>query len=130
LDGGKLTGKCKHFRKRKEVNAMSLRQAMDRLFEESFVRPTPFLGLIGEGTLPIEMYQTADQVVVKAALSGMKHVEVDITITGDTLAIKGEAKAEEEVKRKDQLLLRFWSGDLGEVGFESLLKPACVTCSL
>ena len=50
---------------------MSLRQAMDRLFEESFVRPSPFLGLIGEGMLPIDMYQTADQVVVKAALPGV-----------------------------------------------------------
>ena len=50
MEGGKLTGKCKHFRKRKEVNVMSmirwepfrelmsLRQAMDRLFEERFWR--------------------------------------------------------------------------------------------
>ena len=109
---------------------MSLRQAMDRLFEGSFVRPTPFPGLIGEGTLPIEMYQTADQG------SGQGSPSRDETCGGGYHHNRrypdhiGGAKAEEEVKRKDQLLLRFWSGDLGEVGFESLLKPACVTCSL
>ncbi len=31
---------------------MSLRQAMDRLFEERFVRPSPFLGLVGEAKKP------------------------------------------------------------------------------
>ena len=31
---------------------MSLRQAMDMLFEGGFVRPTPFLGLVGEAKKP------------------------------------------------------------------------------
>jgi HSP20 family protein len=47
------------------------------------------------------MYQTANEVVVKAALPGAKPEEVDITITGDTLTIKGEAKVEEETQRED-----------------------------
>ena len=83
---------------------MSLRQAMDRLFEESFVRPSPVLGLLGEETrLPVDMYQTAGKVVVKAVLPGVKPEEVEITIAGDTLTIKGETKTEEEVKREDYL---------------------------
>lgn len=38
---------------------MSLRQAMDGLFEDSFVRPSCFLGAAGEGAAPaLDVYQT------------------------------------------------------------------------
>ena len=83
---------------------MGLRQAMDRLFEESFIRPSRIMSLFGEEAQPpIDMYQTTKEVVVKAALPGIKPEEVDITITGDTLSIKGETKSTEEVKREDYL---------------------------
>ena len=83
---------------------VSLRQAMDRLFEESFVRPSrtfEFLG--GHMAVPLDIYQTPNEVVVKANLPGVKREDVDISITGDTLTIKGETKAEEETKREDYL---------------------------
>ncbi|MBL7125003.1 MAG: hypothetical protein ISS51_02785 [Dehalococcoidales bacterium] len=52
---------------------ISLRQAMDRLFEDSFVTPSRFLNTFGpRGTTPIDMYHTANEVVVKAALPGIK----------------------------------------------------------
>ena len=48
---------------------MSLRQAMDRLFEDSFVTPSRLLSGFGfDGATPINMYHTANDVVVKAAL--------------------------------------------------------------
>jgi len=47
------------------------------------------------------MYQTHNDVVVKAALPGFKPDEVDISITGDTLIIKGEHKEEQEGKQED-----------------------------
>lgn len=51
---------------------MGLRQAMDRLFDESFIRPSRILGVLGEeGQLLIDMYQTDKEVVVKAALPGV-----------------------------------------------------------
>ena len=74
---------------------------MDRLFEESFVRPSRMWSEVVVGDLPVDMYQTADDVVVKAALPGIKPEEVDITITGDTLTIRGEQKEEQEVKEDD-----------------------------
>ncbi len=83
---------------------MSLRQAMDRLMEDSFVRPSRALRLLGEEAFPaIDVYQTPSELVVKAALPGVKADEVDITISGDTLTIKGETKATEEVRREDYL---------------------------
>jgi HSP20 family protein len=83
---------------------MSLRQAMDRLFDDSFVRPAHALEALGEVAAPaLDVYQTPGEIVVKAALPGIKPEDVSIDITGDTLTVKGESKAEQEVKREDYL---------------------------
>ena len=80
---------------------VSLGQVMEKLFEDSFVTPLSHLGYPCPGVAtPIDMYQTANEVVVKATLPGIKPEEVDITITGDTLTIKRETKAEEKIKPK------------------------------
>jgi HSP20 family protein len=85
---------------------VTLRQAMDRLFEDSFVSPLTLRTYNGEGTSPaLDVHQTADEIVVSAALPGMKAEDVDITITGQTLSIRGEFKADEKVER-DQYLYR------------------------
>jgi HSP20 family protein len=79
---------------------VSLRDAMDRLFEDSYVRPS-LATSFGEGMgTPVDMYQTDKDVVVKASLPGVKPEEVDISITGDVLNIEGEHKEEQEVKEK------------------------------
>jgi len=85
---------------------VTLRQAMDRLFEDSFVSPLTLRTYNGEATAPaLDVHQTADEIVVTAALPGLKAEDVDITITGQTLTIRGEFKADEEVSR-DQYLYR------------------------
>jgi HSP20 family protein len=83
---------------------MSLRQAMDRLFEDSFVRPSRVLSAFGEVAAPaLDVYQTPNEVVVKAALPGLKPEDINIDITGDTLTIKGESKTEHEIKKENYL---------------------------
>ena len=79
----------------------TLRQAMDRLFEDTAVSPWHFNRLALDGAeAPIDMYHTDESVVVKASIPGVKPEDVDISITGDTLTIKGETKSEEEVKEE------------------------------
>jgi len=79
---------------------VSLREAMDRLFEESFVRPrTGWLAPLGAGALAVDMYETDQDVVVKSSVPGGKSEDLDITIIGDTLTIKGKTKAEEKVEK-------------------------------
>jgi HSP20 family protein len=46
------------------------------------------------------MYQTDNEVVVKAAVPGVKADEVQINVTGEVLTIKGEVKQKEETKEK------------------------------
>lgn len=77
---------------------MTLREAMDRLFDDAFTRP---LSLRDGWSVPaIDMYQTDDEIVVKAALPGVKADEVQINITGEVLTLKGEIKHEEDKQEK------------------------------
>jgi HSP20 family protein len=78
---------------------MTLREAMDRLFEDAFTRPINLRD--GGWSAPaVDMYQTDDEIVVKAALPGFKADEVQINVTGDVLSLRGEMKHEEEAKDK------------------------------
>jgi HSP20 family protein len=85
---------------------VTLRQAMDRLFEDSFVSPLSLRPFNGDAVSPaLDVHQTADEIVVTATLPGIKAEDVDITITGQTLSIRGEFKADEKIER-DQYLYR------------------------
>jgi HSP20 family protein len=79
--------------------AVSLRDAMNALFQESVVRPS---GLIGQGggpaALPLDLSENENEFVVKASLPGVRPDDVQITVHGDTLVIQGESRAVEEKK--------------------------------
>jgi len=76
---------------------MSLREAMDRLLDDAFTHPVSAGGIT---TLPaVDLYETDDEVVVKAVLPGLKAEDVQISVTGDVFTLRGEIKQEEE--RKD-----------------------------
>ena len=78
------------------------RNAIDRLFDESFVRPGfGWFAPVSAANMAIDMYETKDDVVVRASLPGVKPDQVDVTITGDTLTIRGESKEENEVKEEN-----------------------------
>ena len=78
---------------------MTLREAMDRLFDDAFTRPVNLRD--GGWSAPaIDMYQTNDEVVIKAALPGFNADEVQINVTGDVLTLRGEMKHEEEQKER------------------------------
>jgi len=81
---------------------VSLRDAMDRLFEESFIRPRAWLAPFESG-LAVDVYETEDNVVVEAAIPGVKPEDIEVSLTGDVLTIKGETKAEKEVKEPNYL---------------------------
>jgi HSP20 family protein len=86
---------------------VSLRSAMDRLFEDSFVSPLTWRTISNGGgiTPPVDVHETSDEIVVSASLPGLKPEDVDITITGQNLTLRGEFTADDEVA-KDQYLYR------------------------
>ena len=74
---------------------ITLREAMDRLFNDAFT-PNSFAG--GLQIPAVDLYQTDDEVVVKASLPGLKADDVQITVTGEMLTLKGEFKQKDEVR--------------------------------
>lgn len=81
---------------------MSLREAMDQLFDDAFTRPVSLRDL---AALPlIDLSQDDDEITVKAVLPGLKAEDVQISVTADVLTIKGEFKNEDEGKNRNYLI--------------------------
>jgi HSP20 family protein len=80
---------------------VSLRDAMDRLFSESYIRPAGLLSSFMEGgSFPVDVYETDQDVVLKASIPGAKSEDIDISIVGDTLTVKGHMEETAEVKEE------------------------------
>ncbi len=81
---------------------MTLRDAVDRMFEEGMLRaPVPFAW--GEGSLAVDMYETDESVVLKTSIPGVSAEDISISVTGDTVTVKAETREEEEIKRENYL---------------------------
>ena len=77
---------------------LSLRDAMDRLFDESFLAPFGDGGA-GMGAAPaVDVCETDNEVIVTATVPGVKPDDLKITLTGDLLEISGETHGEAEHK--------------------------------
>ena len=85
---------------------VSLREAMNRLFEDSFIRPRGWLTAAdGMGMLPLDVYESDDEVTVRASIPGVSSDNIDISVMGTTLTIKGE-KSEDREEKKGNYHLR------------------------
>ncbi len=99
---------------------VGMRDEMDRFFEDFFSR-TP-ISYEGYGSINLDMMQTEDDVVVKASIPGVQADDIDISVTGDTLTIRGEVKSQEEVKKADYHLREIRQGSFAR----SVLLPCPV----
>ncbi|HVO70620.1 MAG TPA: Hsp20/alpha crystallin family protein [Aggregatilineaceae bacterium] len=84
---------------------ITMRRAMDRILDETFARGTESRGT-GAWLLPMDAYITDDAIVIRADVPGLRPEEIEITLEGDTLTIRGEIKREEPDNRKYVLLER------------------------
>ena len=72
---------------------VNMRKDMDHLIDQFFSLTATAQS--GWGMPTVDMYQTDDEIVVKATMPGLDPKDLDIQITGDTLTISGEVKTEE-----------------------------------
>lgn len=77
--------------------AMSLRDAMDRLFEESVISPAKTGGV---GMPKIDVKETGTEIIVKAELPGVAEEDVEVEISDNMMTISGEKKEEKEEKEE------------------------------
>ena len=103
-------------------------EEMEQRFNELFSKP--FLPatwrrfpLEERGWAPaIEVFEKGDKFIIKAEVPGMKEEDVDVSVVGDTLTIKGEKKAESEVKGDDYYCCERSYGSF----FRSIALPSTV----
>lgn len=69
---------------------LGLRDAMNQLFEESFVRPTWRRSALSTLSVPVDVFETENGYQVKALLPGIKPEEVEMSVLQNTLIIQGQ----------------------------------------
>jgi len=91
---------------------LSLRDAVNRLMEESFVRPQFERGAAEQAavpSLPLDILSTEEAVIITANVPGLNPDDVNISIEGDTLSIQGEFK-KPETKNGNWLMQERYQG--------------------
>ena len=81
-----------------------IQRQMNALFENFWRdadRPFARLGLpIGEGMPRADVVETDDGVEISVELPGMEQKDVEVSLTGDSLTIKGEKKIEKQEEKR------------------------------
>lgn len=82
---------------------VTLRQAMDRLFDDTAYRPytarrpsTARVDSVGRARLPLDVRTTPDALLVEASLPGIRPEDVEITVENGTLTIRAEDRTAEQ----------------------------------
>ncbi|HET8569958.1 MAG TPA: Hsp20/alpha crystallin family protein [Candidatus Limnocylindria bacterium] len=79
---------------------ISLRDAMDQLFQDSFIRPTAWTGLAAaQLAVPVDLWETPDAFHLRADIPGLTADDIDLNVTADTVQIAGEIKGSTDVSQ-------------------------------
>ncbi|MEK7195162.1 MAG: Hsp20/alpha crystallin family protein [Patescibacteria group bacterium] len=54
-----------------------------------------------EGQLTIDVYQTPSEIIVESAIAGVKPEDIDISVSADSITIKGARHRENEINKND-----------------------------
>jgi len=92
-----------------------IQSEVNRLFDSFFGRP--FQGGAPERAWApaADMYETKDELVIKADLPGMSEKDVQVSITGDLLSLKGHRAEPEDVKPEQYFRAERWAGRVERV---------------
>ena len=95
---------------------VSLRDAVDRLFEESVVSPDRLFSWSGVGTraMPLEIYETPDELVVRALTPGVKPDALDVQYHQGVLTLR--ARTETPQAHDD------WTWHVREFGYGEMVR--------
>jgi len=79
----------------------TLRDTMDRMFDQSFFQP---LSIAGKSLVAMDLIERENELIVKASVPGVDPEKLDLSIHDDTLTISGSTEHQVENKREDYLL--------------------------
>ena len=98
-------------KKGEEWGLTQMRREIDRLFDR-LSEGWPFRGLgeTGRWMPSVDVSETEKELMVRAELPGMDPKEIDISLSGNVITIKGERKHEREEKKENFHLVERSSG--------------------
>ena len=106
---------------------VTLREAMDSLFENAMITPLTGGQQQMGGNLPLDVTENEDNFVVKASVPGIDPNDLDITVNADVLTIKGEMKAEQEKQgERYHLRERRWGSFTRSINLPAPVKADAV----
>ena len=82
----------------------SIRNEIDNLLHEFFGGHIHTGPLAGEWLPPADITETEDRVLIKAELPGIEEKDIELTLLGNMLTIRGEKKHEKEEKGENHYL--------------------------
>jgi HSP20 family protein len=92
---------------------VTLRQAMDRLFDDTVFRPyTAYAGSGDLARLPLDIRTTKDALLVEASLPGINPEDVEITVENGTLTIRAEDRSEQTQEQAGWVVREIARGSL------------------
>ena len=89
--------------RRDQSRGLTLQDEVNRLFEDKFTRERSGHADLATWAPPIDIYETENELVVKAELPGFQDKDIDVRITNNTLTIRGERKFEKDIKEDNYL---------------------------
>ncbi|HEX8034277.1 MAG TPA: Hsp20/alpha crystallin family protein [Ktedonobacterales bacterium] len=84
----------------------SLRDAVGRLFEESFVNPRAIESLVFGRSFPLDITETEQEYVIEASLPGVKPEDLQVMALGDTVTIRAARKPSETTEKTKSYVRR------------------------
>ena len=75
----------------------------DHELEEHRVKHGVFEEMEEEAQLSVDVYQNPSEIIIKAMVSGVKPDDLDVSITRDSVTIRGERREERSVSDEDYL---------------------------
>jgi HSP20 family protein len=81
----------------------SLQDQVNRLFEDNFTRDRSGHADLATWAPPVDIYETENELVLKADLPDLQDKEIDVRVTNNTLTIRGERKFVKDVNEDNYL---------------------------
>ncbi|GHO95668.1 heat-shock protein Hsp20 [Reticulibacter mediterranei] len=81
--------------------ALSLRRAMDQLFEQSFIHPGMMVGTSSQ-MVPMDLCETQNGYELDVSLPGVRPEDIELTVDQNTLTIRGHYSHQNEHQQQNQ----------------------------
>ena len=89
--------------RRDQSRGLTLQDEVNRLFEDNFTRERSGHADLATWAPPVDIYETENELVVKAELPDFQEKDIDVRIANNMLTIRGERKFEKDVKEENYL---------------------------